>query len=162
MDLNIDHLEETIFEYIDKIKVLIDPQTWQNVLLDLNKNEMLTMVLIYRKEYVNMSQIAEYLGVPLNTATGIADRMEKKRLINRERSPEDKRVMMITFSAAGQAQVQTILKQFMEYGERLLLALTPEETAMVGQVLDKVLDIFREPVQETSISVKKIKRISID
>ena len=41
------------------------------------------------KTQVNMTEIAEYIHVPLNTATGIINRMEKNGLIERTRSQED-------------------------------------------------------------------------
>ena len=80
MNPGIKELEQGIFEYIDKFKLLVSPQTWENVLMDCSKNEVFVMLLLYRRDEANMTQIAEYIQVPLNTATGIVARMEKKEL----------------------------------------------------------------------------------
>ena len=93
MKIDKNNLEDILFEYIDQIKVLISPETWENILLDCSKNELLILLLLYRRTNINMTQIAEYIEVPLNTATGIVARMEKKQMVCRERGKEDKELL---------------------------------------------------------------------
>lgn len=62
-----DNFETMIFEYIDKIKYLLSPEIWGNGLFNCSKNEVFVL-LLYRRSDVNMTQIADYLRVPLNTA----------------------------------------------------------------------------------------------
>ena len=115
MNINFDNLEDTLFEILDQVKVLISQETWENILLNCTKNEMLVLMLMYRSSDVNMSQIAEYLNVPLNTATGIVTRMEKKDMVARVRSAEDKRVVLIVLTEAGQVQINTMMQAGITY-----------------------------------------------
>ena len=88
-------MEQVLFDYMDQIKYLMSADLWGSEVLNCSKNELFVLFLLYRKESVNMTQIAEYLNVPLNTATGIVSRMEKRALLSRTRSLEDKRVVTI-------------------------------------------------------------------
>ena len=78
-------MENEIVHFVDDIKDLISLDVWENMLLDCSKNEVLILWLLYRQTEVNMSQVADYIHTPLNTATGIITRMEKKKLVTRQR-----------------------------------------------------------------------------
>lgn len=163
MRLDADNLENILFEYLDQIKVLISPEIWGNILLDCSKNELLILILLYRKTEVNMSQAAEYMQVPLNTATGIVARMERKKMINRGRSREDKRVVTITLTDNGKQQIKNILEELFYYGQRILESLTMEELALAGHVLDKVIAVLGEEQKKgAERPVKKVRKIDIE
>lgn len=157
-------LEQGIFEYIDKFKLLVSPQTWENVLMDCSKNEVFVMLLLYRKDQVNMTQIAEYIQVPLNTATGIVARMEKKKLLERRRSDEDKRVVTIRITDTGLSCVKSIINEFLRYGQIVIDKLSPEELKMGVQILEKILNAFSEEYTEAQkpVQEKQIRKIPIE
>jgi DNA-binding MarR family transcriptional regulator len=48
-----------------------------------------------------MSRLADLLDVSLSNATGLIDRMEERGLVERVRVPEDRRVVLVRESAAG-------------------------------------------------------------
>ena len=50
---------QTIIEYIDEVKELLSSDIWGNVFLDASKNEVLIFWLLYQKEKVNMTEIAD-------------------------------------------------------------------------------------------------------
>lgn len=156
-------LEDTLFEYIEQVKELFSPTIWENILLDCSKNEIFVLFFVYRSDGVNMTQIAEYIHVPLNTATGIVARMEKKKLISRERSREDKRVVTIRLAEKGQEQMQTILKELLYYGIKIFTTFTSEEQAMLESILKKVIMVLAEghPEEKEQKIEKKVKKIKI-
>lgn len=163
MELNKENLEDVLFEYLDKIKVLIAPETWENVLLDCTKNELFVLLLLYRREKVNMTQIAEYVNVPLNTATGIIARMEKKDLVRRERSIDDKRIVTICFTQNGREQMGQIWTEFSRYGQQIMKHLSFAEVQLVQRILDKVVIIFQQEMkQDKKVSDKRIRKIPIE
>lgn len=164
MNPGIKELEQGIFEYIDKFKLLVSPQTWENVLMDCSKNEVFVMLLLYRKEQVNMTQIAEYIEVPLNTATGIVARMEKRKLLERRRSEEDKRVVTIQITDTGLTCVKSILNEFLHYGQIVLNKLTPEELKIGIQILEKIFEALGEEYAQSQKPVqdKKVRKIPIE
>lgn len=136
--------EKLIFDYLDRVKELLSPRTWENLLLDCSKNEVFVMLLLYRKGEVNMTQVSDYLQSPLNTVTGIIDRMEKRRLLERQRSAEDKRVVTIRMTEQGKACIKDILEQAFCYGQSILGRLTPEELHTGIRLIDKVLEGLKE------------------
>ncbi len=69
------NFETLIYEIMDRCKILFFPEQWQNILLNCSKNEAFTLFFLYRNAPVSMGEIAEYLGVPLNTVTGIISRL---------------------------------------------------------------------------------------
>lgn len=162
MKLDINHLEESMFEIIDQVKVFISQDTWENILLNCTKNEMLILLLLYRQSTINMTQIADYLGVPLNTATGIVTRMEKKHMVNRLRSLEDKRVVTIELTESGQKQINQMMGNMMIYGRKIVDSLTAEELSVMGNIIDKVVRVMQEDVRTQQASTPKVRKITID
>jgi len=155
-------MEEFIFRYIDKVKVLISPGTWENLMLDCTKDEIFILLYVYRKGEVNMSMIAEYIHVPLNTATGIVGRMEKKNLIARYHSKDDKRVVKVAITDEGTRHIGSILKEIMRYVHVVMDRLSPEEIKMLFQTISKIVEAFEETSQMEQDEEVKIKKILIE
>lgn len=158
------NLETMIFEYIDKIKYLLSPEIWGNELFNCSKNEVFVLLLLYRRSDVNMTQIADYLTVPLNTATGIVARMEKRDLLVRERSSEDKRVVTIKLTDSGRATIRDILNEMIRYGQLMMDSFTEEEAKLVFKLVDKVMDTLSRDASQTAAkpTESKIRKIMIE
>ena len=148
-------------DYIEEIKELLTMELWENIFLNCSKNEVLVFWLLYRQKEVNMSDIAEYIHVPLNTATGIIGRMEKNGLIERTRSAEDKRIVLITFSEKGRAQFQKLVDELMSYGVRILGELTASEMKLVESMMAKVKKVLKEEKVQKE-PAKKVRKITIE
>ncbi len=163
MQLNQNNIEDILFEYIEQFRLIISPETWGNVLMECSKNEMLVLLFLYRKGESNMSQVAEYLCTPLNTATGIITRMENKKMVSRIRNLEDKRVVTLILTDAGKQQINEIIKNFAYYGQLLMTDLTQEELKILHNVLDKVINMLRNVNhKDTQEVTKKIRKITIE
>jgi len=163
LQLNQNTIEDILYEYVEQFRLIISPETWGSVLLECSKNEMLVLLFLYRKGESNMSQVAEYLNTPLNTATGIITRMENKKMVSRNRNPEDKRVVTIILTDIGKQQISEIIKNAAIYGQRLMNDLTQDEIKVFMNVLDKVIKMLREVNnRETQEVTKKIRKIPIE
>ena len=158
------NLETMIFEYIDKIKYLLSPEIWGNELFNCSKNVVFVLLLLYRRSDVNMTQIADYLSVPLNTATGIVARMEKRDFLIRERSSEDKRVVTIKLTEGGRAAIRDILNEMIRYGQLMMDSFTTEEVKLIFKLVDKVMDTLSNDASKTEAksSEPKIRKIIIE
>jgi len=156
------NVEEYIFRYIDKVKVLVSPGTWENLLLDCTKDEIFILLYVYRKSEVNMSMIAEYIQVPLNTATGIVGRMEKKNLITRYHSKDDKRVVKVAITDEGTKHIGSILKEIMRYVHVVMDRLSPEEIKMLFQTANKIMEALEETIHSEQDTDAKVKKIIIE
>ncbi|MBO4750269.1 MAG: MarR family transcriptional regulator [Lachnospiraceae bacterium] len=156
-----DEILQSFTNYIEEVKELLTMELWENIFLNCSKNEVLIFWLLYREKEVNMSEIAEYIHVPLNTATGIISRMEKNGLIERTRSKEDKRIVLITFSEKGQAQFQQLVDQLMRYGMKVLGELSPAELKLVEDLMAKVKKVLKEEKTKEE-PAKKVRKITIE
>jgi DNA-binding MarR family transcriptional regulator len=58
--------------------------------------------LLSRHGEMPMSRLAEVLDVSVSNATGLIDRMEERGLVERVRVPDDRRIVMVRVSGAGE------------------------------------------------------------
>lgn len=152
---------QMIKDYIEEVKELLSSDIWENIFLDCSKNEVLIFWLLYQRREVNMTEIAEYIHVPLNTATGIINRMENNELIVRTRSQEDKRVVLIGFSERGMAQFQNLVNEMMYYGLKIMSSFTKEEMDLFYKMMTKIKKILRQEKKKEE-TPKKIRKITIE
>ena len=152
---------QRIADYIEEVKELLSSDIWENIFLDCSKNEVLVFWLLYQRSEVNMTEIAEYIHVPLNTATGIIKRMEKNELIVRTRSKEDKRVVLIGFSEKGMAHFQNLINQMAYYGMKVMSSLTKEEMDLFYKMTTKVTEVLRQEKKKEA-APKKVRKITIE
>lgn len=151
-----DHFEDVIFSYLDRAKLLFFPEQWNSFFFNCSKNEMFILLLLYRKKEVTMTEIADYVHVPLNTATGIVGRMEKKELLQRERSESDKRVVTVAMTTYGITVMKEFLDQVLSYSDTIINELTKEEITVVTKVIDKVINRLQQ--KETFNSQKETEK----
>ncbi|WKY44665.1 MarR family transcriptional regulator [Eubacteriaceae bacterium ES2] len=142
--------EMMFLDLVEKIKIILAADLWQKV--DCSKNELYVMLYLYRNSNVNMTELADYLEVPLNTATGIISRMEKHELLKREKSPEDKRVITIVLTKSGITTAKRILRELMGISELILESFTDEETIVLIKLIDKMIRIVEPQNEEAAIS----------
>ena len=152
---------QIIIDYIEEVKELLSSDIWENIFLNCSKNEVLIFWLLYQKSEVNMTEIAEYIHVPLNTATGIINRMEKNELIVRTRSKEDKRVVLIGFNEKGMAQFQNLINQMIYYGMKVMSSFTKEDMDLFYKMTTKVMEVLRQETKKEA-TPKKVRRITIE
>lgn len=155
-------IESLLFYYFDKVKFFFFPDQWSTIFIDYSKNDIFAMIFIYRRNYVNMTEIATDLNIPLNTATGIISRLEKKRIVKRERNSIDKRVVTISLTEEGREFIKEGLKILEFYLQKLIQRLTEEETKTALQIIDKIFVILSEDTKDTTKETKKVKRILVE
>lgn len=158
---NDERFENYIFQYVDQVKEFLAPEIWQNLLMDCSKNEIFVLWLLYVEKEVNMTRIAEYINVPLNTATGIVSRMEKRRLVVRQRSEEDKRIVTIRLGESGSEQIQILMKEFMYYGQKVMEGFSEEELNIFFRMLTRFMEILKEERNKEQ-EKPKVRKIIIE
>jgi len=163
MDQN--KIESIIFNYIDEFKVLFFPEQWSDIFLDFSKNEILALLFLYRRNNVNMTEIAEYIMAPLNTTTGVVARLEKKHMVERIRSDQDRRIVLITLTDVAKVVIEKEKAMIIKYIIKIYGKLTEEEISSALSIYKKIVGVFKEgvnPVKEEDVPVKKLKRIIIE
>src|SRR6516225_4760116 len=113
----------------------------------LPRSEMLALVLLQRHGERTMSELAEVLGDPLSTASGIGERLARRGLVHRHRKPEDRRVVVVRLTRKGETAAGKLRGQIDGLLRRVAGALTEEEQAQLLSLVAKVWATFQVPPQ---------------
>lgn len=135
--------EEMLFQMMDQTKFLFYPEQWNQTFMDFSKNDLFALIYVYRKKTVTMSEISNYLNLPLNTITGIISRLEKKQLLERRRDELDKRIVTVTMSNTGTIWIEKELKNMFRIANLLVSDLDKEEIGLLLQVAAKLSKIIQ-------------------
>jgi len=106
--------------------------------INLSKPELLTLESISKQKELIMSRLAKELGVGFSTATGIVDRLIKKKLVNRERNHGDRRVVKVSLSKRGKEIVSAYQEQKKKTFRKMIEVLTESEQVSFLAVLEKI------------------------
>jgi DNA-binding MarR family transcriptional regulator len=165
MDINnsID-FEGMAFSYIDEFKFLISPDKWSSAFLDYSKNELMVLLFLYRSKTANMTEISKYINAPLNTTTGVVSRLEKKKMIDRIRSKEDRRIVEIVLTDKANEFINKEKKTIIRLLEEIYNKLTDEEKTVGLSIVFKIKQVLDNNFNNktTMGNPKKIKRIIIE
>jgi MarR family transcriptional regulator, organic hydroperoxide resistance regulator len=151
-----------LFDVVDWLRNLIGSNALAEILTDLTKNDFLALLFVYRSGPVAMSQIAEYLGVPANTATGVVNRLQKRGFFERAHSESDKRIVTISVSEAGVDAVSAILRRISRYQAAAMAALTNEELRVLVGVAGKLVGVLEAEATADAQPPVASRRITID
>lgn len=84
-----------------------------------------------------MSGLADAICLSLSSATGLIDRLVGKKLVKRDRSSEDRRVVQVELTDQGRALNEEAMEGPVEFARGLLKGLNAEEQ-------DSLLALFRK------------------
>ena len=114
----------------------------------LPRSELVALLLLQRHGERTMSELAELLGAPLSTASGIGERLARRGLVHRQRRPEDRRVVVVRLTRKGEAAAGKLRRQVDGLLSRVAGALTEEELAQLLALLSKVWAAFQSPPRQ--------------
>ena len=116
----------------------------------LPRSEVLALLLLQHHGERTMSVLAEVLGAPLSTASGIGERLARRGLVHRQRRPEDRRVVVVRLTRKGETAAGKLREQIEGILRRVEGALTDEEQVQLLALIAKVWAAFQVPPQETA------------
>ena len=102
------------------------------------------LVLLAARGPQRSLDLAEALDVNQSTATRMCDRLERKKLIERERPDDNRRTVIVTISAGGAALVAAITRRRREELRRILRKMTSEDRAALVPALRAFADAAGE------------------
>ena len=85
-----------------------------------------------------MREIADYLRVAVSTVTGLVDKLEDKKLVKRERSDEDRRIIKIALTPKGKEIYQFHVEEFSKLCRGMLMGMSPEEQDLYIELSRKI------------------------
>ncbi len=129
---------------LNNLKKLFFPEEWLSFDLKFSKTEIFALLLIEKKKEIIMTELAEYIHSPLSTATGIINRLVKNGYIIRERSEQDRRIVVLRLSEKGIEEIKRLKELVAEYMNKVADKLTQEEIRFLAQIAGKILNILTE------------------
>ncbi len=111
---------------------------------DISNNDMHVIEAIGKKQSKNMSMVAKTLSVTVGTLTIAINNLVKKGYVNRARSEEDRRVVLISLSPKGERAFDHHEKFHDEMIKATLAGLDREQTKVLVRALKNLNQFFRE------------------
>jgi DNA-binding MarR family transcriptional regulator len=99
-----------------------------------------------------MRELAEFLVLAVNSVTSIVDSLEKKHLVRRQRSEQDRRVVRVELTEAGKTVYQAALKEKMQLFRSMLTSLTEDEQEIFMVLFRKIARAGRAQVAKLAPS----------
>lgn len=106
--------------------------------LDLRTVEFTLLMLLLTNDNVTPSQISRTLAMPAPNLTQLLDRLAKRGLVAREKSPHDRRAQHIRLTRAGRALARKAHEVSLTMENETLQHLSDAERAMLLELLHRV------------------------
>lgn len=105
--------------------------------LDLTYTQYITMMVFWEHKKINVKELGKKLFLDSGTLTPVLKSLEAKGYVNRYRSTEDERVLIVEITEAGEA----LKERAVEIPKALAscVSLSPEEAMQLYQLLYKLL-----------------------
>ena len=143
--MNINHtLNEVLVRLFRDINTLEERAIRTEEYRDVTSNDMHVMEAIGPEGAKNMTSVARELEVTTGTLTISVNSLVKKGYVNRTRSEEDRRGVLISLSEKGQKAYLHHRRFHEEMIEAVLKELTGEEQQALEKALSKLTRFFRE------------------
>ena len=104
--------------------------------LDLTLPQVKVLMVVGASGETRMSEIGRGLGASASTATGIVDRLAERRLVERVRDAQDRRVVRVRLTAVGEETLAQIAALTNTRMRELLARLTSAELATVRRAME--------------------------
>lgn len=105
---------------------------------DLSAQELKVLCKLERESCCIMTRIAAAIRLSLSSVTALVDRLVERKLVRRDRSPEDRRIVEVALTEEGREVSQAALGGRARAARELMKALTPEEQDRLLALLGKV------------------------
>lgn len=154
MDTQSEHItnKETIQRFLAGFThLLVKMQEVDDSCVEITKNiskqDLWLIGFIHEQQSVIMREVAEFMSVPLSTATWVIDKLVKKRYLKRFNSPEDRRVVKVELTKKGKDTADFFVAKKQEMAELILSGLNKEQGESFVDILELVSNNMRKHVE---------------
>jgi MarR family 2-MHQ and catechol resistance regulon transcriptional repressor len=119
---------------------------------ELNVQELRLVEFLGNEGPRMMRELAEHLTVAVNSVTSIVDHLERKGLVRRQRSAEDRRVIRVELTDLGREIYQSLVEVNLRLFRSMLGALTEDEQEIFMVLFRKIARAGRTQVQQLAPS----------
>jgi DNA-binding MarR family transcriptional regulator len=108
--------------------------------------QLRALLFVTRNPDVNLSGLAEHLGIGLTGASGLVDRLVRQNMLTRETDPNERRRIQLTVTAEGKARLDEANRSTREAVADRLADLDPAEAATVERAMAILRAQFTTPL----------------
>ena len=105
---------------------------------DVTKREFNVLIMLGKSERMIMKEIADFLCVPVSTATTIIDKLDEKGYLSRTHSPTDRRTIVVALNEEGRSIYLSLRKKLKSFGGEVMNKLDESEKSYFVYLLGKV------------------------
>src|SRR5262249_40623919 len=114
--------------------------------VELNMQELRVVEFLGNEGPRMMRELAEHLTVAVNSMTSIVDGLERKALVQRHRSEEDRRIVRVDLTDPGRGMYESLVEANMRLFRSMLGALTEDEQEIFMVLFRKIARAGRSQV----------------
>jgi|SRR5579884_1033623 len=104
--------------------------------------------VLAQEDGLRVRDLGDRVGIDDTTASRLADRLETAGLLERRRSPNDRRATVVALTAAGTELASLVVEQRRAFFRDVLAALEPHERAELVRLTAKAADALRATSEE--------------
>ena len=105
---------------------------------NLTEQQWRVLRVLWSSQQVTSVELSNRTLIPAPSLVGVIDRLERKDLVTRVRSVEDRRAVFVIATAKGRALEEEVSPQVSEIDQRLRASVTADEWQMMERVLEKI------------------------
>lgn len=105
---------------------------------DLTEQQWRVLRVLWTSKKVTSVELSNRTLLPAPSLVGIIDRLEKKSLVSRIRSLEDRRVVYVTATQKGRALEKEVAPRAEAIDQRLRVSVSPQDWARMQETLEKI------------------------
>lgn len=107
---------------------------------NIQPQDMYVLERIYFNEKMAIKDLSKQYSIPPSTLTGIIDRLENKKLIERLRTNIDRRAIEIVATPEGKIAVEKHIKEDMLFSKNLFNTIDQEKREKLKELLGELLN----------------------
>ena len=107
---------------------------------DLSESRLIILVLLQEYQELSLQEIARHLGITKASTTTLISSLVNKQLISKRNDKKDKRITLVSLTAAGTDLLTETLKQHSLWIEKITNNLSDNDVAIFKKVLSQIYE----------------------
>lgn len=107
---------------------------------DLSESRLIILVLLQEYQELSLQEIAKHLGITKASTTTLISSLVNKQLISKRNDKKDKRITLVSLTAAGTDLLTETLKQHSLWIEKITNNLSDNDVAIFKKVLSQIYE----------------------
>ncbi|MCG8320063.1 MAG: MarR family transcriptional regulator [Cytophagales bacterium] len=111
--------------------------TCQQAYGDVSKREFNLLIMLGKSEKMIVREVADFLGIPVSSATAIIDKLSEKGYLRRIHSSSDRRIIVVVLSQEGKSIYLSLTSKMKNFARGVMDKLGEAEKKKLVQLLEK-------------------------